>query len=88
MLREADRFGPRRGASKFAFVVSPCLPREEWAEGFASGLEQGLDLHRRWEEREFVRDAIAKGDETWAGTLGLSWWLSPAVGEACGRGMR
>jgi hypothetical protein len=79
---------PRRYRSKLTFDVSPYPPREEWAEGFASGLEQSLDFHRHWEKKEFVRDGIARGEETWAEALDLGWWLSPSVGEAYGRGMR
>ncbi|KAG9197689.1 hypothetical protein G6514_001158 [Epicoccum nigrum] len=85
---EADRFPPRRYASKLTFDVSPYPPRGEWAEGFAAGLEQSLDFHRHWEKKEFVRDGIERGEETWAETLDLGWWLSPTVGEAYGRGMR
>ena len=79
---------PRRYRSKITFDVSPYPPREEWAARSVSGLEQSLDFHRHWEKKEFVRDAIATEDETWAEMLGLSWWLSPTVGEAYGRGMR
>jgi hypothetical protein len=85
---EADRFKPRRYASKLTFDVSPYPPRGEWDERGVSGLEQSLDFHRHWEKKEFVRDAIATEDETWAETLDLSWWLSPSVGEAYSRGMK
>jgi hypothetical protein len=47
-----------------------------------------MEFHRCWGKREFVRNAIATEDETWAETLDLSWWLSPTVGEAYSRGMR
>ena len=87
-LSEADRFRPRRYASKLTFDISPYPPREEWDEGFASGLEQSLDFHRHWEKKEFVRGAIAAEEETWAEMLDLSWWLSPTAGEAYSRGMR
>ena len=87
-LSEADRFRPRRYASKLTFDISPYPPREEWDEGFASGLEQSLDFHRHWEKKEFVRGAIAAEEEKWAEMLDLSWWLSPTAGEAYSRGMR
>jgi hypothetical protein len=84
----SNRFAPNRYASQLAFDVSPYPPREEWAESWEHGsLGPSLDFHQHWEKREFVRDAIAKKDETWAETLDLGWWLSPAVGDAYKRDM-
>lgn len=85
----SSRFAPNRYASQLAFDVSPYPPREEWAESWEQGsLGLSLDFHQHWEKKEFVRDAIAKKDETWAETLDLGWWLSPAVGDAYKRGMK
>ncbi|PVH98541.1 hypothetical protein DM02DRAFT_44876 [Periconia macrospinosa] len=55
-----------------------------WVE--TSGLTLSLDYHRFWERTEFVRDAIAKKDESWAEMLDVGWWLSPSMGEGYIRG--
>ncbi|KAF1959123.1 hypothetical protein CC80DRAFT_490098 [Byssothecium circinans] len=74
------RYAPNRYACRLAFDdSSPYPPREEWVE--TSGLKLSLDYHHFWERREFVREAIAKKDETWAETLDLGWWLSPTSGD-------
>ena len=86
---KVGRFRPHRYRSKLTFDVSPYPPEEEWAARFVgSGLEHSLESHRHWEKKEFVRDSIAAKDETWAEMLDLTWWLSPAVGEAYSRGWR
>ncbi|KAF2708537.1 hypothetical protein K504DRAFT_455513 [Pleomassaria siparia CBS 279.74] len=75
------RAAPNRYASQLVFEdMSPYPPREEWVE--KGGLRPHLDYHRYWERREFVREIIARKDETWAEMLDLGWWLSPTIGDA------
>ena len=78
-------FAPNRYRSQLTFDVSPYPPREEWAYASEYGnlaLEPSLNYHRHWEKKRFVRDEISRNDETWAETLDLGWWLSPAVGDS------
>ncbi|KAJ8113213.1 hypothetical protein OPT61_g4613 [Boeremia exigua] len=79
----SNHFAPNRYASQLTFDVSPYPLREEWAESWGTGgLSPSLDYHQHWEKKRFVRDAIAKKDETWAEMLDFGWWLSPTLGDA------
>jgi hypothetical protein len=77
-----QRFAPYRYKYQLAFDVSPYPPREEFNErGDNSIPELALDFHLFWEKKEFVKEGIARKDETWAEWLGLGWWLSPTAGD-------
>jgi hypothetical protein len=77
------RYAPNRYACQLVFDMSPYPPREEWTEWAENGgLKLSMDYHHFWERREFVREAIAKKDETWAEMLDLGWWLSPTTGDS------
>lgn len=84
----SNGFAPNRYRSQITFDTSPYPPREEWDESWPdrSSLSMSLDFQRHWEKKHYVRDGIAKKNETWAETLDLGWWLSPTIGEAYKRG--
>jgi hypothetical protein len=54
--------------------MSPSPPPKEWMEDDYP--RACLGYHYFWKRKEFVQEAMAKKDETWAETLELNWWLS------------
>ena len=78
---------PNRYRSRLVFQdTSPYPPLDEWVEETAGGLAPSLEYHRFWEKTEFVRDAVARKDMSWAEMLDVGWWLSPSMGAGYSRG--
>lgn len=76
------RWAPSRYRWQLQFDISPYPLRDEWAEDVKIGMPGGaLDYGLYWERKSFVRKSIPRGDQTWAETLYLSWWLSPTIGR-------
>lgn len=76
-----DSRSPRRYRSRLVFQnLSPYPLLEEWHH--MNGRINDVERHRYWERKEFVRDEIDYGDQTWPETL--SWWFDPLAGKGTG----